>query len=174
MCTTQTRAHIVLLSCWGYVWSTFYVDMTFVYMNSDYCHQYDNTDVYLLYYLTFFQPHLCIHSRQVKGFVQTPARCRPTVLISNRTMWLSLLSQYFQDTPCWNPLGICTQRILNWGALKLGATLYQQSMAGDKRFFLLILDWQMSDAFYPIPRKVPQQWAPDSHSSGQLSDTSIC
>lgn len=134
------------MSCWSHAWSTSYVNM-----KSDYCHQYDNINVDLLYYFTFFQPHLCSHSRQVKSFVQTPARCMPTVPISNRTMWLSLLSQYFQDTPCWNPLGICTQRILNWGALKLGATLYQQSMAGDKYFFLLILDWQTWNAFYPIP-----------------------
>jgi len=90
--------HEKMLSGWSHVRSTFYVNM-----KSDYCHQYDNIDVDLLYYLMFFQPHLCSHSRQVKSFVQTPARCMLTAPISNRTMWLSLLSQYFQDTPLLEP-----------------------------------------------------------------------
>lgn len=155
-----------MLSGWSHVRSTFYVNM-----KSDYCHQYDNIDVDLLYYLMFFQPHLCSHSRQVKSFVQTPARCMPTAPISNRTMWLSLLSQYFQDTPCWNPLGICTQRILNWGALILGATLYQQSMAGDKYFFPF--DPRLTNVKCILPyslegptamsTRYPQQWSTQWH-----------
>lgn len=86
-----------------------------------------------------------------------------------RTMWLPFLSQCFWDTACLSPLIICTYAILNYRALKLGAMLHQQSMAGDKCFFLLILDWQMWNAFYATSQKVSGQWAPDNHSSGQLN-----